>query len=226
MKNLLSQLRYFIKNKYILFIPMSLLSLSACGPFNQDNIYGEGHYLSSEDAAALSSHQPDTSMDYQAYQSNFVSISVDRVSYKLTQTLSHIIVEGSCFNPGFQYTGIYFNAVDNQGTNLAPDGMPYSTNIHYYPGTQNLQASSITCSNSGRWSTIIDIPTFILYKLSKGFLDFSMVVWYKGQELHNDKTGVTTVSLNPPPLEDALSTAEEEISTLGSSSLQQPLLTF
>lgn len=225
MKPLLNKLIYLMKNKYILFIPLSLLSLSACGPFNQDNIYGEGHYLSSEDVAALSSHQPDTSMDYQAYQSNFVSISVDRVSYKLTQTLSHIIAEGSCFNPGFQYTGIYFNAVDNQGTSVAPDGMPYSTNIHYYPGTQNLQSSSITCSNNGRWSAVIDIPTFILYKLSKGFLDFSMVVWYKGQELHNDKTGVATVSINPPPLEDALSTTTQDDPSLDSS-FQQPTLTF
>lgn len=185
--------------------------LVACGSFYQDNLYGNGHYVSKEEREANQATPPDPT-DYQAYQYNFVSISVNRVSYKLTQTLSQISLEGSCFNPGFQYHSIYFNAVDASGAHLASDGLAYSTNIRYYPGTSRLQQSNIQCSSSGNWSTAINVPTSILYKLAQGFIDVSMVVWYKGDEYHNDKTGVASVSINPPPMEDPYS-VDEQIST-------------
>lgn len=214
MKSLIQQtkifLSYFETRKALLKI-IGLLSmtslLGACGSFYQDNLYGNGHYVSKEEREASEVSPPDTT-DYQAYQYNFVSISVNRVSYKLTETLSQISLEGSCFNPGFQYHSIYFNAVDASGSHIAPDGLAYSSNIQYYPGTSNLQQSNIRCSNSGNWSTVIDVPTYILYKLSQGFIDVSMVVWHKGAEYHNDKTGVASASINPPPIEDLYNTNE------------------
>jgi len=179
----------------------SLWALCGCGSFNQDNLYGNGHYVSQEEMDANTIYPPDKT-DYQAYQQNFISISVRRVSYNLTQTLSQITVEGTCFNPGFQYNSIYFNAVDSSGSSMASDGMAYSTNIRYYPGSTQLQPSNIYCSSSGQWSTVINVPTAILYRLAQGYLDVSMVVWYKGTELHNETTGVTSTVINPPALEE------------------------
>lgn len=212
MKNPFSQITlsmsYFETSKAILKI-ICLLSVTcvvgACGSFYQDNLYGNGHYVSKEEREASEVSPPDTT-DYQAYQYNFVSISVNRVSYKLTETLSQISMEGSCFNPGFQYHSIYFNAVDASGSHIAHDGLAYASNIRYYPGTSNLQQSNIRCSNSGYWSTVIDVPTYILYKIAQGFIDVSMVVWHKGAEYHNDKTGVASASINPPPIEDLYNT--------------------
>lgn len=209
--NKISVMSYFETTKFLLKI-LCLLGmtslLGACGSFYQDNLYGDGHYVSKEEREANQVTPPDTT-DYQAYQYNFVSISVNRVSYKLTQTLSQISLEGSCFNPGFQYQSIYFNAVDSSGSHLAPDGLAYSTNIRYYPNTTRLQQSNIQCSNSGNWSTVINVPTYILYKLAQGFIDVSMVVWHKGAEYHNDKTGVASASINPPPMEDLYSMEDD-----------------
>ncbi len=187
-----------LKTLGLMMIPLCLIG---CGSFYQDNLYGNGHYVSEEQREASRPSQPDT-MDYEAYQTNFVSISVNRVSYKLTQTLSQISVEGSCFNPGFQYHSIYFKAIDASGSPIASDGLAYSTNIYYYPGTTQLQPSNIYCSNNGRWATVINIPTAIFYKLTQGYLDVSMVVWYKGTEYHNDSTGISSVMINPPPVEE------------------------
>jgi len=198
----------YFETKSILFKILVLIFLatvlSGCGSFNQDNIYGNGHYVSQEELDANSLAQPDTT-DYQANQYQFVSISVKQVSYNLTQTLSQISVQGSCFNPGFQFHSIYFNAVDASGSSMAPDGMLYSSNIDYYPGTTQLKPSSIYCSSNGQWSTVINVPTAILYKLAQGYLDISMVVWYKGNEYHNNTTGMASVAIDPPPLEDLFS---------------------
>lgn len=191
-----------LKQFGLIFILMISFFLAACGPFYQENKYGNGHYLSQEDKEALASATPDPDMDYQAFQSNFVSISVTQLTYKQTPTLSYITAQGSCLNPGFQMNSIYYTATDPGGSSTAPDGLPYLSNLKYYPGTSKLVPTNTYCNSNGTWYAIIPVPTYILNKLARGHIQFFMVVWYKGQEIHNSQTGVSTVSIDPPPMAD------------------------
>lgn len=180
------------------FILSLVIAITACGPFYEENKYGNGHYMSQDEKNEMLNAQGEPYIDYQAYQYNFVSISVSHVSYKMTSTLSVMNVSGFCTNPGFQTNYIYYTVFDSEDSSLAHDGLPYATNVNYYSGTKKLQASNIVCMSNGTWATSIPIPTFILKKLVQGTILFSMVVWHKGQELHNTETGIAGVGINPP----------------------------
>lgn len=187
-----------VLNTFYLVVVLGLLS--ACSPYYQENLYGNGHYPSKDDTSTDSSSETET-MDYQAFQSNFMTIDVNQVSYSITDTLSYITLRGTCFNPGFEIASIYYRAIDQQGFDIANDGYPYLTNKVFYSGTTKLQPVSLTCGKNGLWSTVLEVPTAILYQLDKGALEVSIVVWHKGEELHNEGTGLTSVSISPPPLE-------------------------
>ncbi len=175
-----------------------MLGLTACAPFYQENVYGNGHYPSKDGENTDSSLSDSEITDYQAFQSNFMTIDVSQVSYSITDTLSYMTLRGTCFNPGFELASIYYRAFDQQGFDNANDGYPYVTNQVFYSGTTKLQPVNLTCGKNGLWSTVIEIPTAILYQLDKGYLEVSIVVWYKGEELHNDGTGLTFVAIVPP----------------------------
>ena len=108
----------------------------------------------------------------------------------------------NCFNPGFQITSIYYKATDQQGEEIASDGYPYLSNEIFKKGTNLLQPNAIFCNSNGTWSTNLQLPTAILYQLNKGYLRFSLVAWLKDQELHNDSTGVTSIEIKAPELQD------------------------
>jgi hypothetical protein len=187
------------KIKFILSGFLVATSL-ACAPFNQENIYGNGKLPSSEDETIDLSSQNEPEFDYQGYQVNFMTISASPLSYSITDTLSYLKLQGNCFNPGFSQVAIYYKALDAAGSTIAADGMPYASNISYYPGTSLLQPGYLTCNAKGLWSTIIQIPTALFYQLDGGEFEVAMVVWHKNQELHNDETGVTYIPIKPPPL--------------------------
>jgi hypothetical protein len=132
------------------------------------------------------------------------------MTYSMTDSLSYITLRGTCFNPGFERSAIYFKAFDAQGEWVASDGLPYATNEIYYSGTEALQPSNITCSPNGLWSTVIEVPTVILKYLNRGNLELSMVVWYKGKELHNDGTSVANMALNVPISEEDTSSMTQQ----------------
>ncbi len=199
---LLKEINFRVSKLYLLIFLIMGLFLSACGPLYQENMYGNGHYISQEDKAALASNTPEPVVDYQGYQSNFISLSVTQMTYKQTQTLSYITAQGSCLNPGFTTNSIYYTATDNQGSSVAQDGLPYISNVKYYPKTSKLVPTTIYCNSNGTWVAVIPVPTFILNKLAQGYIQFFMVVWYKGQEIHNSQTGVSIAAINPPPLPD------------------------
>lgn len=172
--------------------------LSACAPFYQRNIYGNGHYVSSGDEELDQGSVAGEITDYQAYQVNFMTISVDQVSYNMTSTYSYLTIKGTCFNPGFEKNSIYYKLFDQQGNFVASDGYPYATNMIYYHGTSKLQPVNITCGSNGLWQTTVEVPTATLQQLNQGFVQVAMVVWYQNQELHNEATGVSSASIQPP----------------------------
>ena len=181
-----------VKGTGVVFL---FFGLVACGAMNPENKYGAG-FLPSRDGNTQSSNSD--SMDYDAYQSNFMTIAINQVLYRITNTLSYVTLRGSCFNPGFDISSIYYRGLDQDGYALASDGYPYVSNATYYYGTSRLQPGNLKCRDNGTWETMIEIPTATLYQLEGGQFEVSMVVWYKNQELHNNVTGVAYAPVQPP----------------------------
>lgn len=167
-----------------------------CGDIAPDNIYGRGYIPSAESPV-----RTDNQVDYITNQSQFMTISVDQVLYHVTDTLSYITLGGKCFNPGFETTTIFYRAYDANSYDLASDGLPYLTNVVYVPGTKRRSPSTLRCDNNNRWSTVVEVPTALLYQLDQGNIEVYMVAWYKTQELTNPMAGRDRVLISPPDLQ-------------------------
>lgn len=166
-----------------------------CAPYYQENQYS---------AAPQRPEQQDYSsdsgiQDYQAYQSHFMSVSISEVAYSISEAMSFIIVNGRCFNPGFDRLEIFYKLYDASGDWLSvSDGYPYATNMVYYSGSENLQNSKIVCNGQGQWSAEIGVPSFVLNQVHRGRLDVKVMASYQGQQLTNEATGTASVRIYDP----------------------------
>jgi hypothetical protein len=186
------------KSLRLVMVVLAALSLIGCGT------YQSGSNKRTNDLSSLTNedgwwNNMPNSPDQQAFQANFMTLSITQMSFQISAMNSQISLAGLCFNPGFANVGIYFKVYDGSGRWIFPqDGEPYATNKVFYSGSDRLQPSTISCSSQGFWSLSIDMSTWLLNQLESGKVEVSMVAFYEGRDLYNDSTAVARRFIHLP----------------------------